>query len=132
MDYDAGFDESSFQWAQHEFDSGPIVHEGFIPQGGYNGEYGVEADDNEFSIASYNGSYDVPTDDNSGMEEDDYLHDAVPDQDSSASEDYHSDDPTYGIPVFYHFCITNISRGVPVRCRMRRIQNQNFTLSRKM
>ncbi|KAH0559240.1 hypothetical protein GP486_004247 [Trichoglossum hirsutum] len=94
MDHDTGFDGSPFEWTQHEFERGPIVHEGFIPQGGDDGEYGIEAEDNEFSIASYNGSYDAPTDDNSGMEENGYLHDAVPNQESSASEDYHSDDAT--------------------------------------
>ena len=95
------FDESSFRWTEHELDRGPIVHEGFIPQDDDNGEY--EAEENEFSIASYNGSYaDQPMDDNSGTE-DDYLHDTLPDPDSSTSEDDcsgSSDDSTFVIPVF--------------------------------
>ena len=105
MDRDTELGESGFQWTQHELDRGPIVHDGFVPQDGDNGEYGVE--DNESPIANGSGSYaDEPMDDIFGTEGDDYLHDDAPDPDDSTSEDDYSisnGGSTYVIPALAVF-----------------------------
>jgi hypothetical protein len=105
MDCDTEVDENSFRWTQHGFDRGPIVHEGFVPQGDDNSNYEVE--DNESQITNGNDSYaDEQMDDISGTEEDDYLHDDTPDPDNLISEDDYSvsnDDTTFVNPALTGF-----------------------------